>query len=102
MDKIEALGKARDYAGLIRNTIAFEKAVVFGSYINGNPVPSSDIDVGIFVNSLGEEFDYLNLLSELYRIAGTIDVKIEPHLFIRSEDRSGFAEQSEKTGIVVG
>jgi len=102
MDKVEAFIKAGDYAGLIRNIIAFDKAVLFGSYANGIPESSSDIDVGIFVNALHEGDDYLRLLSQLYEIANKIDVRIEPHLFVRTADRSGFAEESEKTGIVVG
>jgi len=87
---------------LIRNIIAFDKAVLFGSYAHGKPESYSDIDVGIFVNTLHEEDDYLHILAELYRIADKIDVRIEPHLFIRTADRSGFAEESEKTGIVIG
>lgn len=101
MDKIEALRKAGEYAGLIRNFILFDKAVLFGSYANGIPESSSDIDVGIFINTLSEGDDYLHLLSELYRMADKVDVRIEPHLFIRTEDRSGFAKELEKTGIIL-
>ncbi|OQX00457.1 MAG: hypothetical protein BWK80_61760 [Desulfobacteraceae bacterium IS3] len=102
MDKIEAFRKAGEYVGLIRNVLFFDKAVLFGSYAHGIPESSSDIDVGIFVNALHDGDDYLHLLSELYRMADKVDVRIEPHLFIRTEDRSGFAKESEKSGIIVG
>ena len=41
------------------------------------------------------------LMSSLYRVAMDIDVLIESHLFIRDEDKSGFAEEIEKNGVVI-
>jgi hypothetical protein len=46
--------------------------------------------------------DYLKLMSSLYHVAVDIDVLIEPHLFIRGEDKSGFGEEIEKKGFVIG
>jgi hypothetical protein len=34
-------------------------------------------------------------------VAAGIDARIEPHLFIREEDDSGFAELIEKSGIIL-
>lgn len=79
----------------------FDKAVLFGSYVDGTPEEYSDIDIGLFVDKLDDNVDYLKLMSSLYHVAMDIDVLIEPHLFIRGEDRSGFGEEVEKTGVVI-
>jgi hypothetical protein len=65
------------------------------------PGEYSDIDIGLFMDRLDESVDYLKLMSSLYHMAVDIDVMIEPHVFIRSEDKSGFGEDVEKEGIVI-
>ena len=45
--------------------------------------------------------DYLKLMASLYHVALDIDILIEPHLFIRDEDKSGFGKEIEKKGIVI-
>ena len=50
------------------------------------------------MESLDKNIDYLDLMSQLYHLATQINARIEPHLFIRDEDQSGFAEMVEKTG----
>ena len=40
-------------------------------------------------------------MSSLYHVAVDIDVLIEPHLFIRGEDKSGLCEEIEKKGVVI-
>ena len=101
MDQREAQRKAKCYATAARDVVKFDKAVLFGSYVNGSPKEYSDIDVGLFVDRLDETVDYLTLMSKLYHVAMGVDLLIEPHLFIRSLDRSGFGEEVEKTGVVI-
>ena len=101
MDQREAIGKARSYVNAARNVVKFDKAVLFGSYADGRPEEYSDIDIGLFMDRLDHNVDYLKLMSSLYHVAVEIDVLIEPHLFIRGEDRSGFGEEVEKTGVVI-
>ncbi len=101
MDQREAERKARRYASAAKDVVKFDKAVLFGSYVNGTPEEYSDIDIGLFVDRLDDNVDYLKLMSSLYHVAVDIDVLIEPHLFIRGEDRSGFGEEVEKTGVVI-
>ena len=101
MDQREAERKARHYASAAKDVVKFDKAVLFGSYANGSPKEYSDIDIGFFMDRLDDNVDYLTLMSSLYHVAVEIDVLIEPHLFIRSEDRSGFGEEVEKTGVVI-
>lgn len=79
----------------------FDKAVLFGSYVSGRPEEYSDIDIGLFIDRLDDNEDYLKLMSSLYHVAMDIDVLIEPHLFMRDEDKSGFAEEIEKNGVVI-
>ena len=99
MDKREALEKATRYIREARRVIQYDRAVLFGSYLRDNVREDSDIDVGLFVDLLDERIDYLDLLSSLYLLAQEVDVHIEPHLFIRSEDRSGFAAEVEREGV---
>jgi predicted nucleotidyltransferase len=101
MDQREAERKARCYAIAAKDVVKFDKAVLFGSYANGSPKEYSDIDIGLFMDRLDDNVDYLKLMSSLYHVAVEIDVLIEPHLFIRGEDRSGFGEEVEKTGVVI-
>ena len=101
MDQREAQRKAERYATAARDVVKFDKAVLFGSYANGSPKEHSDIDIGLFMDRLGDNVDYLTLMSRLYHVAMDLDVLIEPHLFIRGEDRSGFGEEVEKTGVVI-
>lgn len=101
MDKREAERKARSYVSAARDVVKFDKAVLFGSYADGKPEEYSDIDIGLFVDRLDENADYLKLMSSLYHVALNIDILIEPHLFIRGEDKFGFGEEIEKTGVVI-
>lgn len=101
MDQGEAVQKARSYARAARDIVKFDKAVLFGSYVNGRPEAYSDIDIGLFMDRLDDRVDYLKLMSRLYHAAMDIDVLIEPHLFIRNEDKSGFGEEVEGTGFII-
>ena len=98
MDKREAEMTALQYVKVAREKIAFDKAVLFGSYLTGKYDADSDVDIGLFVESLDKNIDYLDLMSQLYHLAAQINARIEPHLFIRDEDQSGFSEMVEKTG----
>jgi hypothetical protein len=43
--------------------------------------------------------DYLSLLKKPYRAVHRVDVRIEPHLFVKGHDPSGFSEDVEKNGF---
>jgi predicted nucleotidyltransferase len=101
MDQREAERKARSYVNAARDVVKFDKAVLFGSYADGRPKEYSDIDIGLFMDRLDNNVDYLKLMSSLYHVAMDIDVLIEPHLFIRDEDKSGFGEEIERKGVVI-
>jgi predicted nucleotidyltransferase len=99
MDRAEAIRKAREYLKQIENTIRFKEAFIFGSYASGKPDEASDIDIGIFIDSLSE--DYFLVLKKLYRARHNVDVRIEPHLFITGHDPAGFSESVKKEGIAL-
>lgn len=76
MDKNSILEIAQNYTKAIRIKMPFEKAMLFGSFINGVPTANSDIDIAIVFK------DFDNLIEkqvELMRIRRKIDSRIEPH-----------------------
>lgn len=96
MDKADAVKKAREYLNNITKFIDIDKALLFGSYQFGHQRDDSDIDIALFVSKPAE--DYKVIIKKLFRARRDVDPRIEPHLFIYGLDKSGFAEQIEKTG----
>ncbi|MEW6654832.1 MAG: nucleotidyltransferase domain-containing protein, partial [Bacteroidota bacterium] len=62
MDKREVLSKAAEFSKRAESYFSFNKAVLFGSYIDGSPREDSDLDIAFFVDKISEEIDYLTLL----------------------------------------
>jgi len=62
--------KQLSYVNAARDVVKFDKAVLFGSYANGKPEEYSDIDIGLFMDRLDENVDYLKLMSSLYPCSG--------------------------------
>jgi predicted nucleotidyltransferase len=82
MDKTEALNVVQKYAELVTKIFYFQKIILFGSYVKGNPREDSDIDVAIVFP------DYENRLDrqvELMKLTRQIDTRIEPHPFRAKE-----------------
>ena len=82
MDKTEALIIAQKYAEVVKDVFDFQKIILFGSYIKGNPNEDSDIDIAIVFS------DYTNLLDrqvELMKLTRNVDSRIEPHPFREKE-----------------
>ena len=78
MDKTDAVNIARRYAERVRDVFDFQKIILFGSYVNGNPREDSDIDIAVIFS------DYNNRLDrqfELMKLTRTVDTRIEPHPF---------------------
>jgi predicted nucleotidyltransferase len=94
MDKNKAVVKARKYLSLVMAFQHVESAFLFGSYASGTATPESDIDIGIFIPSLEE--DYFLLLKKLYTLRREVDTLIEPHVYINTIDRSGFQDEVKK------
>lgn len=97
MDQTEAISRAQRYLKDIRRIIPFESAWLFGSYARKQQRDDSDIDIGIIVKTLEE--DYFSIMKKMYQIRRHIDVRIEPHLFVVDKDTLEFSREVEKTGI---
>ncbi|MFH0976603.1 MAG: nucleotidyltransferase domain-containing protein [Spirochaetota bacterium] len=99
MDKDETIELINIYINRIKEFIDIKNVYLFGSFANETQRTDSDIDIGIFADSIDE--DYFDTLKKLYEIRRSVDVRIEPHLFISGHDRSGFSTEVEKTGIKI-
>jgi predicted nucleotidyltransferase len=82
MDKTDALDIAQRYAELLRNKFDFQRIILFGSYVKGNPRKDSDIDIAIVFSDYGNRLDRQ---VELMKLTRQIDTRIEPHPFREKE-----------------
>jgi predicted nucleotidyltransferase len=100
MEKTDALNIAQKYAKTLSNSFDFQKIILFGSYVKGNPHKDSDIDIAIVFS------DYENRLDrqvELMKLTRQIDTRIEPHPFreIEFENTNPFVNEIVNYGIEV-
>jgi predicted nucleotidyltransferase len=72
MDKEAVIAIVKKYAELAAGLMEIKKVILYGSYAYGNPKPASDIDD-----------------------------RIEPILLNEKNDKSGFLEELQKSGILV-
>jgi predicted nucleotidyltransferase len=56
--------------------ITIDKVVLYGSYAKGRERPDSDIDMAIVSKDFGKDRTKEGMM--LFRIAGSVDVRIEP------------------------
>ena len=99
MDKVYALECVRSFAEKASRVVDIRQVVLFGSYATGSATEDSDIDVAVITNSPAA--DWLETSAQLYKISGSIDSAIEPHLVDYTFDHSGFLEEIRKTGLVI-
>ncbi len=99
MDKSEIIDKVKDYSVLLKKHLNFEKIYLYGSYAKNIYHPDSDIDVAIVVNHI--EGDFFSIHPLLWKLRREIDDRIEPILIERKNDKSGFLQEIEKTGIEI-
>lgn len=99
MDQREIINKLRAYKELLLPYYDLYKVVLFGSYVNGTPKEYSDIDVAVIVNKVEE--DFFTYAPRLWKLRSEIDDRIEPILFIKDKDESGFLSEILKTGIEI-
>jgi predicted nucleotidyltransferase len=100
MDKAELIDKLSKYKRLLAKHFDLDSVILFGSYAKGTQREESDIDVAVVVNSIkGDFFTYAPLLWKLRR---EIDDRIEPILIDKNDDISGFLQEIQKTGLIIG
>ena len=78
---------------------SFEQVILYGSYSNNTNRPDSDIDVAFIVNETNP--NHWELSAKLYEIIDGIDPRIEPIIINQITDKSGFANNIIKNGIIV-
>ena len=78
MDKTDALNIAQKYAETVKSNFGFQKVILFGSYVKGNPHKDSDIDIAVVFSDFNNRLDRQ---VELMKLTRTIDSRIEPHPF---------------------
>ena len=61
---------------LIEKGITVDKIILYGSHASGKARPDSDIDVAVVSRDFGKDRTEEGML--LFRIAGEIDVRLEP------------------------
>ena len=99
MDKEQVIKLLKRYSDVIRDIFNVKKVVLYGSYSRGEQKEWSDIDVAVFLNERKE--DILTAESKLHKLRRDIDSRIEPVILDEEKDRSGFATEVLKGGIVI-
>ncbi|MCK5517010.1 MAG: nucleotidyltransferase domain-containing protein [Desulfobulbaceae bacterium] len=99
MDQAEAINKLKIYKKLLSKQMKFDQLIMYGSYAKGTQKEDSDVDVAIVVEeTIG---DYFATRPLLWKISRAVDDRIEPLIFERKHDESGFLEEVIKTGVVI-
>ncbi len=99
MDKAEVIIKLKKYKELLSKQMKFDELILYGSYAKGNQREDSDVDVAVVLDETSG--DYFSTRPLLWRISRAVDDRIEPLIFERKHDDSGFLEEIMKTGIVI-
>ncbi len=99
MDNEEVIKKLKKYKKLLAQKMQFSELILFGSYARGTAHKDSDVDVAVVVDEL--EGDFFSTRPLLWKIRRQVDDRIEPVLFERKHDDSGFLSEIIKTGIVI-
>ncbi len=98
MVKGEALDVAKKFMSVVSAHFSVETAYLFGSFAKGNFRPESDIDVAIILNQKNLTF---NSEMELVKLRRDIDLRIEPHAFLKKDfnENNPLAHEILKYGI---
>ncbi|HMT10474.1 MAG TPA: nucleotidyltransferase domain-containing protein [Ignavibacteria bacterium] len=99
MGKDEVINKVRNYKKLLKEHFDLDSVYLFGSHLKGNAKEDSDIDVAIIVNKL--QGDYFSTIPVAWKLRSQIDNRIEPMVFEKGRDESGFLEEILNTGIEI-
>lgn len=77
----------------------FSELILFGSYATGTARKDSDVDVAVVVDEL--KGDFFSTRPLLWKIRRQVDDRIEPVLFEKKHDDSGFLSEIMKNGIII-
>jgi predicted nucleotidyltransferase len=101
MDQRKIINIANLYSEKVRDSfnILIYQIILFGSYAKNNAREDSDIDIAIVVEKFDD--DYLSIITRLNKLTRTIDDRIEPLLFLKNNDKSGFLGQIQTEGKIL-
>ncbi|MFN3996993.1 nucleotidyltransferase domain-containing protein [Algoriphagus sp.] len=95
------LKTVKNFLELVPANLGLRQAYLFGSYAKGLEQESSDVDVALVFDRMGDFFQTQQVLRKLRR---KVDLRIEPHP-LKSEDfnsKNPFAKEIQETGILIG
>lgn len=100
MDKREALKLAEDFIDLISSKYNIHQAILFGSFAKGTNHNDSDIDIAVIINNVA---DIIDTQIDLMKLRRNIDLRIEPHPFMKSDFNASnpVANEILKYGIII-
>jgi predicted nucleotidyltransferase len=90
---------AQRYAEKVRAAMPVKMVVLYGSHVSGKPHKDSDIDIAVIVDKF--QGDYLAASANLFNLVRGINVRIEPVLLSRNNDKSGFAARVVRQGKII-
>ena len=99
MDKEEVIQKIRKYKKLLAKQMDFNAIILYGSHAWGTADENSDVDVAVIVDEL--KGDFFSTRPLLWKIRREVDDRIEPVLFERKHDESGFLAEILKHGVII-
>ncbi|HHE39153.1 MAG TPA: nucleotidyltransferase domain-containing protein [Candidatus Cloacimonetes bacterium] len=99
MDQRKVIKIVQQFSELVKQNYPVKQIYLFGSYAKGTAKEESDIDVAVVVKKIGE--DYLEQTTKLFQLRRKIDLRIEPVLFEKDNDISGFLEEIQSNGVLV-
>jgi uncharacterized protein len=98
MDK-EIIKIAKLYAQKVKARYPVKMVVLYGSHARGTANELSDIDIAIVVDKVTG--DYLKMSADLFDMVRDVNIRIEPVLLSRANDKSGFLESVLKQGKMI-
>ncbi|ETR68304.1 MAG: DNA polymerase beta domain-containing protein [Candidatus Magnetoglobus multicellularis str. Araruama] len=101
MDQRKIINIAKLYSDTVRGSFnaLISQIILFGSYAKNNAKVDSDIDIAIVVENFDD--DYLSTITQLNKLTRNIDDRIEPLLFLKDNDKSGFLGQIQTEGKIL-
>jgi len=99
MDQKRIIAIAKEYVrALQKNKYFIYNAFLFGSYAKNTPHRDSDIDIAVVLKSKKDTYD---LTLELIKMRRDIDLRIEPHAFLKKDfnENNPLAHEILKYGI---
>lgn len=99
MGEEEVIKKVKSYKALLKDYFDIDSVYLYGSYTQGSAHEDSDIDVAIIVNHLSG--DYFSTIPLAWKLRSKIDNRIEPIIFEKEKDESGFLDEILKTGVEI-